>query len=265
MASSGNSLSIRAYQHIQRKLLTGDWSAGDVLSEQAVAKELGISRTPVREAFRHFEQEGVLEQVPRFGTRVKALDRRDLIELYELREALELYAVAHAAGRLSDADARTLETLCQDMKAVAEELRRRGRASADAAMMKRLMSADLAFHQFLIRTAGNRRIMKIVAESRLLTRIFAAPRQEHSVAVIEEAHRYHKRILEAVRSGNGEMARRLMAEHIHASMNEALAHYEHEHTSAESLPLGLPEDMMTEFHRIQRSARNAKARRTRSS
>ena len=79
-----------------------------MLSELAVAKELGISRTPVREAFRDFEQEGVLEQVPRFGTRVKALDRRDLVELYELREALEPYAVAQAAGRLSDADAHTL-------------------------------------------------------------------------------------------------------------------------------------------------------------
>lgn len=263
MAANTDSLRSRAYQHIQRKLLAGDWTAGDVLSEQTVARELGISRTPVREAFRHFEQEGVLEQVPRFGTRVKALERRDLVELYELREALEPFAVAQAAGKLNESDAHTLQTLCDDMKSIAEELRRRGRTSPDAAMMKRLMSADLAFHQLLIRAAGNRRMMKIVAESRLLARIFATPRQEHNLSVIEETHRYHTLILEAVRAGKGEVARNLMAEHIRASLKEALEHYDQERSSAESLPLGLPDDMMNELQRIQRSARTTKNRRTR--
>src|SRR4051794_36794939 len=107
------SLRAKAYRHIQRKLLSGERTAGDVLSERAVAKALGISRTPVREAFRDFEQEGLVDQVPRFGTRVKALGRADLVELYELREALEPYAVAQAAGRLSQADAATLQTLCR--------------------------------------------------------------------------------------------------------------------------------------------------------
>jgi DNA-binding GntR family transcriptional regulator len=263
MASPTDSLRNKAYQHIQRKLLAGEWTAGDVLSELAVAKELGISRTPVREAFRDFEQEGVLEQVPRFGTRVKALDRHDLVELYELREALEPYAVAQAAGRLNETDAHTLDALCHEMKAVAEELRKRGRSSPDAAMMKRLMSADLAFHQLLIRAAGNRRMMKIVADSRLLARIFATPRQEHNVTVIEETHRYHTQILAAVKSGRGETARKLMAAHIRASLKEALDHYDQEQASAESVPLGLPDDMMSELHRIQRNARGIKARKTR--
>lgn len=262
MASPTESLRAKAYQHIQRKLLAGDWAAGDVLSELTVAKELGISRTPVREAFRDFEQEGVLEQVPRFGTRVKALDRRDLVELYELREALEPYAVVQAAGHLSEADMRTLQALCQEMKAVAEELRKRGRTSPDAAMMKRLMSADLAFHQLLIRAAGNRRMMKIVADSRLLARIFATPRQEHNLTVIEETYRYHTQILEAVWSGKGETARKLMAAHIRASLKEALDHYDQQKASAEVLPLNLPDDMMTELHRIQRNARGAKSRKT---
>jgi DNA-binding GntR family transcriptional regulator len=265
MAPPIDSLRTKAYQHIQRKLLSGDWTAGDVLSELAVAKELGISRTPVREAFRDFEQEGVLEQVPRFGTRVKALSRGDLVELYELREALEPYAVAQAAGRLSEADADTLQTLCREMKAVAEDLRKRRKALPDASTMKRLMSADLAFHQLLIRAAGNRRMMKIVADSRLIARIFATPRQEHNVAVIEETHRYHTRILDAVKAGRGEEARKLMAAHIRASMKEALDHFDLQRAAAEvdSVPLGLPADMMTEFHRIERSARSGKGRKPR--
>jgi DNA-binding GntR family transcriptional regulator len=263
MAAPADSLRTKAYQHIQRKLLAGDWIAGDVLSELAVAKELGISRTPVREAFRDFEQEGVLEQVPRFGTRVKALSRGDLVELYELREALEPYAVAQAAGRLSAADAETLQTLCRDMTAVAEDLRKRHKALPDAATMKRLMSADLAFHQLLIRAAGNRRMMKIVADSRLIARIFATPRQEHNVTVIEETHRYHSRILEAVKTGRGDEARKFMIAHIRASMKEALDHFDQQRAAAEveSVPLELPADMMIEFHRIERIARGVKTRK----
>ncbi len=263
MSAATESLRTRAYQHIQRKLLAGDWVAGDVLSEQAVAKELGISRTPVREAFRDFEQEGVLEQVPRFGTRVKALSRSDLVELYELREALEPYAVAQAAGRLSESDAETLQTLCRELKAVAEDLRKRRKDVPDAATMRRLMTVDLAFHQLLIRAAGNRRMMKIVADSRLLARIFATPRQEHNVSVIEEVYRYHTRILEAARTGKADEARKLMAAHIRASLNEALEHFDRQRASAEALSLGLPADVMSDFQRIERNARSARGRKPR--
>jgi DNA-binding GntR family transcriptional regulator len=263
--TSTDSLSDRSYHYIQKKLLSGEWSAGDVLSELAVAREMGISRTPVREAFRMLEQEGVLEQVPRFGTRVKALDRRDLVELYELREALEPYAVSQAAGKLTDADAHMLDTLCREMKAVAEDLRKKGKTVPDAPMMKRLLSADLAFHQLLIRAAGNRRMMKIVADSRLLARIFATPRQEHHVGVVEETYRYHIQILEAVNAGKGELARKLMAEHIRASLKEALEHYDQQRAEAEAnaMPLDLPDDMMSEFQRMERNARPRKSQKTR--
>jgi DNA-binding GntR family transcriptional regulator len=125
------------------------------------------------------------------------------------------------------------------------------------------MSSDLAFHQLLIRAAGNRRMMKIVADSRLLARIFATPRQEHDLKVIEETHRYHTRILDAVRTGKGEVARKFMAEHIRASLKEALEHYDQDRASAEAMPLGLPDDMMTELHRIQRNARTTKSRKKR--
>jgi len=260
MPKSTDTLSQKAYQHIQRKLLSGEWKAGDVLSELSVAQEIGISRTPVREAFRNMEQEGVLEQVPRFGTRVKALARRDLVELYELREALEPYAVAQAAGKLSTADHETLSLLCAEMKEIAVELRALKRTVPDAGMMKRLMSADLAFHQVLIRASGNRRMMKIVAEGRVLARIFMTLRQEHNVEVIEETCQYHLDILAAVAAGRGEAARKLMASHIRASMTEALRTYDQRHaeTDETEMPLGLPDDLMHEEHRSSRGTRGRK-------
>ncbi len=265
---SSEFLSLKAYQYIQAKLLAGVWVAGAMLSEHSVAQELGISRTPVREAFRNLEKEGLLEPVPRYGTRVKALDRRDLIELYELREALEPYAVAQAAGKLQEEDRRRLRVLCDELKMIADELRKKRRDKPDAAMMKRLMSADLGFHQLLIRAAGNRRMMKIVAESRVLARIFSALRQEHTLTVIEETHRYHASILKAVETGDADTARRLMTDHIRASLNEALAHFDQQAKTADQTsndPLGFPDVLMEDLAQLERRAKAPKTRKKRTS
>jgi DNA-binding GntR family transcriptional regulator len=248
-----NPLRQQAYQHIQRKIMAGDLPAGGVLSENELAREIGISRTPIREAIRRLENEGVLEQVPRFGTIVRRLQRRDLVELFELREALEPYAVAQAAGRVTPDDRAMLRKLCKEIKLIADEVEARPNAVADAALMRRLLSADLGFHMLLIRASGNTRMMKIVADSRLLTRIFGTPRQEHDRAVLQETYRFHSRILDAVEAGDGETARTLMAEHIRASMREAIDHYDRHHGGGDprTIPLGLPEDLLEELGHIE--------------
>src|SRR5438105_3197888 len=82
------SLAQKAYEHLQEGIFSGRLRAGTVISEEALAKELGISRTPVGEAIRQLAGEGLVEQVPRYGTIVKPLDRRELQELYEIRDAL---------------------------------------------------------------------------------------------------------------------------------------------------------------------------------
>ena len=243
----------QAYQHIQRKILCGELPAGHVVSENTLAKEIGVSRTPVREAIRHLEQEGVLTQVPRYGTVVRQLSRRDLAELYELREALEPFAVAQAAGRVRPEDLRLLEKLCDEIKAIASEMEKTKRTTPDAAMMKRLLSADLGFHLVLLRSSGNRRMMKIVGDSRLLTGIFGTPRQTHHLDVILETHRFHLRILKAVRSGDAEKAHAAMLAHIRASRDEALAHFDRLQTEAspQDTPITLPDDVMADLQRFE--------------
>jgi DNA-binding GntR family transcriptional regulator len=243
----------RAYRHIQRKILCGELPAGHVVSELTLAREIGMSRTPIREAIRQLDQEGVLKQVPRYGTVVQRLSRRDLAELYELREALEPFAVAQAAGRVRPEDLRLLEKLCDEIKAIAETMQKAKRATPDAAMMKRLLSADLGFHLVLLRASGNRRMMKIVGDSRLLTGIFGTPRQAHSLEVLLETHRFHLRILKAVRTGDGEKARAAMATHIRASRDEALAHFDRLQTEAtpQDTPLALPDDVLADLQRFE--------------
>jgi DNA-binding GntR family transcriptional regulator len=253
---SSDPLREHAYKHIHGKLLAGEMPAGHVLSEHSLAREIGISRTPVREAIRRLEQEGILEQVPRYGTIVRRPERRDLEELYQLREALEPYAVAQVAGRLSTEDLRMLGRLCDEIQVIAAAVEKAPRSVVDAALMRRLLSADLGFHMVLLRASGNRRLMKIIADSRMLTRIFGTPRQEHDLAIIEETHRFHSQILEAVKKGDGASAQRLMAEHIRASMSEALDHYDRAQARPDTrtIPLGLPDDLLDDLHRIESGA-----------
>lgn len=242
----------QAYQHIQRKILCGELPAGHVVSENTLAREIGMSRTPIREAIRQLDQEGVLKQVPRYGTVVQRLSRRDLAELYELREALEPFAVAQAAGRVRAEDLRLLEKLCDEIKAIATAMQKAKRDMPDVAMMRRLLSADLGFHLVLLRSSGNRRMMKIVGDSRLLTGIFGTPRQAHHLDVILETHRFHLRILKAVRAGDAEKARTAMATHIRASRDESLAHFDRTQSEAtpQDTPLTLPDDVLADLARL---------------
>ncbi len=247
------SLRKQAYDHLQRKILAGELTAGTVVSEQSIASEIGMSRTPVREAIRDLEQEGVLEQVPRYGTIVKELQRRDLTELYELREALEPFAVAQAAGKLPTEELTKLKRFCDEIAILIQELTEMRRPALDAAQMRRLLSADLGFHLVLLRAAGNRRLMKIVTDSRLLTGVFGTPRQEHTTKVLKETLDYHTQILKAVESGNQDRARKLMAEHIRLSRQQSLEHYDrlHNESDTRTVSLGLPGDLLEELNRIE--------------
>ncbi len=228
MSQPESSLRQRAYAYLQRKLINGELRSGSVVSEQSLATEIGISRTPVREAIRTLEQEGVLEQVPRFGTVVRKLDRRDLIELFELREAIEPFSVSQAASRATADDVRSLKELCEEFRRLISELSASGAAALDDVQLRRLLTADLGFHLTLLRMSGNGRMVKIVSDSRLLTGIFYSRRQAHTAEVLKTTLEQHKAILLAVERGDGARASALMLQHIRHSKAQALEAYDHQ-------------------------------------
>lgn len=216
-------LTRRAYAHLQKQILTGALPPGRQVSEASLAREIGISRTPVREAVQQLEREGLLTQVPRYGTVVRTPRREDLVELYELREGLEGFAAGKAAASARPPDVEALAEHLEEMRRAAAGARR---GALDAAGLRRLLAADLAFHLALLRAAGNGRIVKIVSDSRLLTRVFGARRQERSLSVVKETVRQHARILAAVRRRDPEGARRAMVAHVRASRDAALAAFD---------------------------------------
>ena len=215
----------KAYAIIQTKILEGELRAGALVSELTLAQEIGMSRTPVREAIGQLEREGLFNKVPRVGTIVRLPAYQELKDLYEVREALESQAASAAAHSLSASDFETMEHWLQEVNQIAVELRERGLEVLDEALLRRFFDADIEFHLIVIRTAGNRRILDIVSEFRIIQRVFEYERMSHDAQLLENVTIQHAGILTALRQNDSETASRSMAAHIRASRNTALASF----------------------------------------
>jgi len=238
----------RAYLRIQRKIASGELSAGHAISELSLAKELGISRTPIREALGQLAAEGLLEQSPNRRAVVIKLTRQDIIELYELREALEIYAVGKAARRpVQRADLDRLQNQTDAILTLKEELDRSGKSELDREQMQRFVAYDLGFHMLLMRLAANGRILKVMNETRLLIRIFAIRRQGHTGPLLEEIHRRHSEVVRAIAEQDSQRAMRVISEHIQLSLRERLDdldHWEIEASLRETIPKTIREEAL---------------------
>ena len=223
---SGGSRRQLAYDHILRRLLAGGFLGGSALHEIPLAKEIGISRTPVREAIGQLVAEGVLHESPGRGAAFIEPNRREIIELYELREALEVFAVRKAARHgISGKESETLGELVKEIRDCRLLLEKSRKPALRGQLLERFLAADFRFHALLLQSAGNERIAKAAANTRLLIRIFAMRREHHSASLLKQIEVFHRDILEAVRRGDVEQAGRLLGEHIRLSLEERLAEY----------------------------------------
>lgn len=217
----------RAYLLIQQKIARGALRPGANVSEVALAQELGSSRTPIREALGQLVAEGFLEQTPNRGAVVVQLKRQDIVDLYELREALEVYAVGKAARRASSPqEFKRLQELADEIRALENELRESNQTELNPKQMHRFIACDLGFHVLLMRMAANARILKLVNETRLLIRIFAMHRKGHDLQALERIYRQHCEVLGAVAAHEAERGMQLLSSHIQASQRERLEEYD---------------------------------------
>ncbi len=225
-AASGENLRHRAYAIIQEKLLEGDLRAGDLVSEQALADEIGISRTPVREAIWQLQSEGLFDKKPRVGTVVRLPDQRELNEIYDVREAIESHAATAAAALLGTDDLSDLARLHGELQKIFDELQARTLEYLDEPLLHRFFNADVGFHLIIVRAANNRRAMQIVSEFRVIQRVFEYERLAHGPRLVEAAVAQHGEVLAALRDGDAQAAHGAMARHIRSSRDYALQSFE---------------------------------------
>lgn len=239
-ASPSSSVRQRAYLHIHRKITEGEFKAGSAVSELELARELGSSRTPVREAISQLVAEGLLEQT-RGGIFVVQFTREDVLDLCELREALETYAFSKVArlGLPHSEERERLHRLVQTVLDLKEELEKSGNAALDVEGMRRFIAVDFNFHALLIGLSQNARIHKVVSETRVLMRVFLMRQKGHSVADLERIYQQHKELLEAIERQDVAATIRILSLHLQESQRERLDEFD-QHKRETSMKNSMP-------------------------
>jgi DNA-binding GntR family transcriptional regulator len=215
-------LSQLAYERIQAMFLNQRFSPGMKISETKLARELGISRTPVREAIRQLQNEGLLHQVAHSGTYVSRPDRRQIAEMYEVRLALETLAVAKGIPRLRHEDLDRLAGLYRTMHEHVTRFRNGGQPTLEGEPLRQFLSADMAFHLVLFEAADNRTAMKIYTDVQMRCRFFGMHSHRRDLEHLTSVLRSHSSILSDAQRQDAESARLHMIEHIENSLRDAL-------------------------------------------
>jgi DNA-binding GntR family transcriptional regulator len=206
-----------AYDQIRADLQSGKLTAGSILSAAGMAKQLGISHTPVREAISQLETEGFVEQVPRLGHQIIAVSRAELDELFELREFLEVGAVAKAARRISPEAIEQLWEFCDHYLRLAKLWRDTDDVAKRDDVLANMARVDAAFHIQLLMASGNRRLIKLVGDLHLMAFLFRRHAQIPRAAALARwarAHREHCRIVRALARRDGLLAATTMQRHL---------------------------------------------------
>jgi DNA-binding GntR family transcriptional regulator len=240
-ASPSTSIRQKAYLCIQRKIVTGVLASASPISELDLAKELGSSRTPIREAISQLIAEGLLEHNQGGGVQVVQLTRESIIDLYELREALETYALGKVArlGLMRANEKDGLQKIIDINLTLKDELLASGEATLNAEQMNRFLAADFSFHAHLIGLSQNARIHKVVNETRLLMRIFSLRGQNHGAAALDRIFQQHKGLLDAIERQDAPTTIQITGEHIQGSLRERLEEFD-QHMRAASIWESIP-------------------------
>ena len=212
----------RAYDHLREEIIAGHLQPGAELAEVALSEQLGVSRGPIREAIGRLAAEGLVTVRPRRGAIVRSLSKDEFLELYQVREALEIMAVRLAVPRLGTDDFAALQALIDTMSKHAE----RGEITE-------FFEANVAFHAYLLEASGNRKLKELYGQ--LLGQM--GRYRMRSLTLRGNLHRSvaeHAAILRAAKRGNTERAAHLMSEHIRVPQQRLKALTDDELAAAEA-------------------------------
>lgn len=195
---------------LRQAIRTGVLKPGERLMEIQLADELGVSRTPVREAIRKLELEGYVIMMPRRGTYVANLSIRDVNEVFEIRTSLDSLASGLAAERITDEELERLERL---LVSIGDGIENND--------MDKIVEADTQFHDLLYQASRNARLVGIIYNlreqlTRFRTTSMAYPGR------LKETLEEHSRIVEAIAEGNVELAQKAAEDHMEKSEHTLL-------------------------------------------
>ncbi|HPT86322.1 MAG TPA: GntR family transcriptional regulator [Bacillota bacterium] len=199
------------FESLREAIISGQLRPGERMMEIQLAEEMGVSRTPVREAIRKLELEGLVEMIPRKGAYVAGLSLRDIADVFEIRRALEGLAAELAADRITDEE---LERLERYLVIISEQI--------EAGNLEEVVQTDTDFHTLLYQASRNNRLSQIINNLREQIQRFRTTSLSYPgrmKAALEE----HRKIVEAISSRDEEQARRIAQEHIENAENSLMS------------------------------------------
>ncbi len=214
----------RAYEELWKRVIMIGGSKEQRLSDVTLAEQLGISRTPVRQALERLVQEGLVRSDPRRGFWTSTFTAQDIHEIYEIRSALEVLAVRLAAPHLSQDD---LQAQLDTLRAV--------RADLHTHPVLRFLQIDIRFHTLITRASRNGRLIHSLSLLRSQLSMFQM-QDTYYPQRMEIALNDHERILVALLAGNVDEAADYLAEHIQRAMGGVLADIFHERKEGNASP-----------------------------
>ena len=188
------------FNTLRQSILTGELKPGERLMEIHLADKLGVSRTPIREAIRKLELEGLVTMIPRRGAEVAQITEKSLRDVLEVRRALDARAVELACERITPSQLEQLREACDERET------KRGDAN-------RVARADVALHDIILVASGNARLMQMVSN---LSQQMYRYRLEYvkDGGSYERLIREHRTIYEAIRDKDPATGARTIKAHI---------------------------------------------------
>lgn len=205
ISQSGYSLREKIFQKLRQDILDGRYKAGDSLVELKLAEEMGVSRTPVREAIRQLELEGLVSSIPNKGVFVEGITRQDIEDIYAIREYMEGLAARWAIERMDEESLKELETMCELMEFYT--------AKGDLDQVGKLNSR---FHDLIFQSTNSKPLMQILSDFQYYMeniRLASLKSPGRATQSLEE----HKEIVQAFKERDIEKGERALVEHIRNS------------------------------------------------
>lgn len=197
------SIADQIFEQLERDILSGKYARGELLTELRLSEELGVSRTPIREAIRRLEQEHILEEAGR-GVTVVGISRQDMLDMYEIRIRIEGLAAEWAAARISDEELSQIRETLELQRYYTEK----GGSHSD-----QIKNLDSQFHELVYRACGSRALTDtLIGLHKKMTkfRMASVSKQSRALQSVEE----HEAILAALSTHDAEAAGEAMTAHV---------------------------------------------------
>ena len=190
------------YEELKRQILVGEIAPGTRMMEVELADVMGVSRTPVREAIRKLEKEGLVTIEPRKGAYASNISIKDMVDVLEVRQGLEGMAAAIASGKITERQKADLLNVVEKYKAAVE-----------SANIEEIIKYDEEFHSMIIAISGNKTLMQVFSTVQELALRFRYIYYD-DFNRYESMPREHQLIEEAIMSGDAEKARVAAGDHV---------------------------------------------------